>query len=85
MSKKFPDDFYYYGGPDTKVRNEKDINEDVQRVKKWLKKQERETPDDYTSFISASGDTVVIGFRSDDCKTIYVCQGYYELDYAYKE
>ena len=43
MSKKFPDDFDYYGGPDSKIRDEADINNDVQRVKKWLKKQERET------------------------------------------
>ncbi len=85
MSKKFPDDFDYYGGPNTKVRNEDDINCDVQRVKKWLKKQERETPDDYTAFIIASGDTIVFGYRTDECKVINVCQGYHELDYAYKE
>ena len=44
MSKKFPDDFDYYGGPDSKVRDEADINNDVQRVKKWLKKTRARKP-----------------------------------------
>lgn len=85
MSKKFPDDFDYCGEPFAKTRTEEDIDRDVQRVKKMLKKQEREEPDDYTSIYIVSGDTIVIGFRTEDCKIIYVCQGYHELSYAYKE
>ncbi len=85
MSKKFPDDFDYIGIPTAKQRSEEDIAKDVQWIKKKLKEQERECPDDYTPFMVASGNTIVFGFRSWDCKNIYVCQDYHEMQYAYKE
>lgn len=85
MKKKFPDDFHYYGQPDAVRISGETVQGLVSKVKKMLKKQEREDPDDYSSCYISTGDTIVIGHRTEDCKNIIVCRGYYELDYAFKD
>ena len=82
--KKFPNDFYHFGNGAKKL-TDNEVDQHVQAVKKMLKKQERETPHDYSSVISATADTLVIGFRTEDSKVIYVCRNYYEMEYAFKE
>lgn len=85
MKKRFPDDFHYCGQPSAVHVSDETIQGFVSKVKKMLKKQEREDPDDYSPCYMATGDTVVIGFRNDDCKNIIVCRGYYEMGYAFKD
>lgn len=81
--KKFPNDFYSYGHG--VHLTDKEIDQHVQAVKKLLKKQEREDPKDFSPVISSTGDTLVIGYRTEDSKVIYACRNYYELEYAFKE
>ena len=87
MSKKiFPYDFDFVSASDGAKHIDDDYATDmVNRVRKMLKQQEREDPEDYSACYTATGDTLVLGQRHDDCKTIYVCQGYYVLDYACRE
>lgn len=84
MKKKFPNDFYYVGQPDAVHLSDNRVQDYVSKVKKLLKEQERQDPDDYCPCLFATGDTMVIGFRNSDCKTIVVCQGYYQMEYAFK-
>ena len=87
MSKKiFPYDFDAVSELDgAKHIADDDVTDMVNRVRKMLKQQEREDPEDYSACYMSTGDTLIFGQRHDDCKTIYVCQGYYELNYAYRE
>lgn len=82
--KKFPNDFYHFDHSAVRL-TDKEIDGDVQAIKKALKRQERDTPKDFSPVFTGTGDTFVIGFRMEDCKTIIVCRNYYELEYAYKE
>lgn len=81
--KKFPNDFHYFGHG--VHLTDKEINQHVQTVKKMLKEQERDDPDDFSPVFSSTGDTLVIGYRGYDSKRIDVCRNYYELEYAFKE
>lgn len=85
MKKQYPEDFHYVGAPNAVKISDDEIRNFVSRVKKMLKEQEREDPDDYSSCYISTGDTIVIGHRSEDCKSIIVCRGYYELDYAFRD
>lgn len=83
--KKFPEDFYYFGSPDSVAIQDAEIQDRVKRIKKILKKKEKENPDDYSPCYIESGNTIVIGLREEDHKTIIVCRNFYQLDYAFKE
>lgn len=85
QTKKFPEDFYFFGGADTYIVPEDEIQDRIQRVKKMLKRQEKENPKDYSPCYIQSGDTMVLGMREDDHKTILVCKRFYQLDYAFKD
>lgn len=50
-----------------------------------LKKQEHENPENYSPCYIQSGDTMVLGMREDDHKTILVFNKYYQLDYSFKD
>lgn len=83
--KKFPKDFYYFGSPDCVVIHNEEIQDRVRHIKKLLKKKEKENPEDYSPCYIESGNTIVIGMREPDHKTIIVCRNFYQLDYAFKE
>lgn len=85
QTKKFPDDFYYFGGSDSYSVPESEIQARIKKVKKMLKKQEHENPEDYSPCYIQSGDTMVLGMREDDHKTILVFNKYYQLDYSFKD
>lgn len=79
----FPQSFHLYAGRNTKPIDDKEINEYVKEVKKALKRQEKETPDEYSPFITGSGNAVVIGWREDDgFRNIVVAKNYYEATYV---
>lgn len=85
QTKRFPDDFYFFGNADTYIVPDNEIQERVQKVKKILKKQEKENPRDYSPCYIQSGDTIVLGMRENDHKTILVCKKFYQLDYSFKD
>lgn len=84
-TKKFPDDFYFFGGSDSSAVSESEIQDRVKKIKKMLKAQERDTPEDFSPCYIQSGDTMVLGMRENDHKTILVFKKYYQLDYAFKD
>ena len=85
QTKKFPDDFYYFGSADAYPVSDIEIQDRIKKVKKMLKKQERENPQDYSPCYIQSGDTMVLGMRENDHKTILVFKKYYQLDYSFKD
>lgn len=85
QTKRFPDDFYFFGNSDTYIVPDDEIQERVQKVKKMLKKQEKENPQDFSPCYIQSGDTIVLGMRENDHKTILVCKKFYQLDYSFKD
>lgn len=83
--KKFPEDFFYFGGPQAKQMDDAFIQKSVNKVKKALKAQAKLTPEDHSVVYEACENAIVIGFRDEDKRTILVCRNYFELDYAFTE
>ena len=78
----YPASFYQYSGPGTKNMPDEEISKWVKQIKKLLKRQEQETPDDFSPFMCGTGNTIVFGFRTmEGERSIYVAKNYYEATY----
>lgn len=78
----YPASFHQYSGPGVKNVPDEEISKWVKEIKKGLKRQERETPGDFSPFMCGSGNTIVFGWREDDgFRNIVVAKNYYEATY----
>ena len=78
----YPASFHQYSGPGTKNMSNEEISQWVKQIKKLLKRQERENPDDFSPFMCGTGNTIVFGFRTmEGERSIYVAKNYYEATY----
>lgn len=78
---KFPDSFYHFGVSEDAVKiSEKETADYVKHI---IERMEAEPNDSWVA--EGSGDTMVIGLRSEECNTIIVCKNYWEDSYNYRE